>query len=151
MTVSGRSGGTGRARDGRQAAALPFRRRSGKLEVLLITSRETRRWIIPKGKIDPGMSRRQAAAQEALEEAGVIGEIGDKPLGSFVYAKRRPTGLIEMIEADVFALSVAAELGEWQESHQRERRWFAPGVAASSVDETDLAALIRGFAADFAI
>ena len=145
--MSGSGDEARRARDGRQAAALPYRRRQGKLEILLITSRETRRWIIPKGKIDPGMSRRQAAAQEALEEAGVIGEIADKSLGSFVYAKRRATGLIEMIEADVFALAVTGELSEWQESHQRERRWFVPTAAASSVDETDLALLIREFAA----
>ena len=149
--MSGGADGAGPARGARQAAALPYRRQQGKLEILLITSRETRRWIIPKGKIDPGMSRRQAAAQEALEEAGVIGEIADKSLGSFVYAKRRATGVIEMIETDVFALAVAAEMGEWQESHQRERRWFLPAVAASSVDETDLAALIRDFAADFTV
>ena len=147
--MSGDSDGAGPARGARQAAALPYRRRHSKLEILLITSRETRRWIIPKGKVDPGMSRRQAAAQEALEEAGVIGEIADKSLGSFVYAKRRATGLVEMIEADVFALAVTAEMEEWQESHQRERRWFTPSAAASSVDETDLAALIRDFAPGF--
>ena len=76
----------------KQVAALPYRRRGKKLEVLLITSRETRRWVIPKGWPMKGKKDWNAAAIEGLEEAGIKGDVGHKSVGTFRYVKRRITG-----------------------------------------------------------
>ena len=75
-----------------QAGVIPYRFEAGALQVLLITSRGSGRWVIPKGGIEKGFSPAQAAAREAYEEAGVKGRISDAPLGSFTYSKRLRSG-----------------------------------------------------------
>ena len=128
---------------------MPFRfagnRPGAALEVLLVTSRQTRRWVIPKGNIELHMSPHQAAAQEALEEGGVVGEIGHKPLGTFRYSKQVVTGAAPIAEVVVFPLAVSSELDDWPEREQRERRWFPISEAIDAVSEPDLAAIIGSF------
>lgn len=130
---------------------MPYRTESNAIDasvkVLLITSRDTGRWIIPKGNPIGGMLPHAAAAQEAEEEAGVCGAVCPTPLGSFRYRKQRGTGARLMIDVDVFPLSVIEELATWDEDHQRERRWFTLAEAADAVDEEDLRDLIRSFGA----
>ena len=111
----------------------------------MVTSRHTRRWIIPKGNVDFHMSPHQAAAQEALEEAGVVGEISSKPLGVFRYDKVTARGATIKAKVVVFLLAVTTELDEWLEKDQRERRWYMQAEAAEAVQEPDLADLIRSF------
>ncbi|WP_223176652.1 DUF47 family protein [Sphingomonas hominis] len=114
--------------------------------VLLVTSRGTGRWVIPKGNIGPGSTLPAAAAQEAEEEAGVCGALCPVPLGAYRYRKRRGSGASLMIDVDVFPLAVTQELPTWKEQGERERRWFSLAEAAERVDEPDLRELIRSFA-----
>ncbi len=126
-----------------QVAALPIRISvTGQPEVLLITSRDTGRWIIPKGWPMKARKDHQAAAREALEEAGVSGRIGKKPLGAYRYDKQLP-GRSEACRVMVYLLEVREERDAWRESGQRQRRWFTPAEAAANVSEPRLAVLIR--------
>jgi 8-oxo-dGTP pyrophosphatase MutT (NUDIX family) len=128
-----------------QYAALPFRRKNG-LEILLITSRETRRWVIPKGWPMKGKKPSVAAAREAFEEAGVTGKIERTALGVYSYVKRLKNGAPVPCLVRVFPLEVVGERDAWPEMGQRERRWFTPGDAAAAVDEPELARLIASLA-----
>ncbi len=90
-----------------QYAALPCRRRrNSRTEVLLITSRDTGRWIIPKGWPAKGKPPHRSAAREAREEAGVIGKIKRRPLGAFFYKKRLKSGKVVVCEVQVFVMKV---------------------------------------------
>jgi 8-oxo-dGTP pyrophosphatase MutT (NUDIX family) len=129
-----------------QYGAIPHRREAGETRILLVTSRETKRWVIPRGNPIRGLSPAQAAAQEAFEEAGVTGAMVAEPIGRYNYGKRRRDGSVVPAEVEVYALEVEVEREEWPERHQRERRWFAPEEAAAAVDEPGLAALLRSLA-----
>lgn len=115
--------------------------------MLLITSRGTRRWVIPKGNTMSGVTAYAAAAIEAEEEAGVTGWICPTPIGSYRYRKRRGNGSSLMADVEVFPLAVKQELPDWKERAERERRWFSLSEAADNIDEPDLRELIRSFAA----
>ncbi|HEX7751986.1 MAG TPA: DUF47 family protein [Novosphingobium sp.] len=117
------------------------------VRVLLVTSRGTGRWVIPKGNVASGKTPHAAAAQEAQEEAGVVGPVCPVPLGSYRYRKRRGNGASLMVDVEVFPLAVTHELDRWKEDGQRERRWFTLADAADAVDESDLAELMRSFGA----
>lgn len=119
----------------------------GGVRVLLVTSRSSRRWVIPKGNIGAGIAPHTAAAQEAEEEAGVRGAACPTPLGSYRYRKRRGSGASLMVDVDVFPLAVTDELPRWKEQDERERRWFSLAEAADAVEESDLRDLIRSFSA----
>ena len=119
----------------------------GGVRVMLVTSRSTKRWVIPKGNISGGKSPHMAAAQEAEEEAGVRGAVCPTPLGSYRYRKLRGSGASLMIDVDVFPLAVTDELPGWKEQEERERRWFSLTDAADAVDEFDLRDLMRSFSA----
>ena len=126
-----------------QVAALPVRRNpDGSCEVLLVTSRETRRWIIPKGWRQPPAEDHAAAAREAHEEAGVLGTAHFESIGSYVYQKRRRTG-VTTVRVSVYLLTVTEELAEWPEREHRKRAWFTPAEAAAKVDEPGLRDLLR--------
>lgn len=130
---------------------MPYRSSGPQLDapvsVLLVTSRESKRWVIPKGNLGAGVDLHVGAAREAFEEAGVTGSVCPVKLGSFRYRKRKGSGASLMADVDVFPLSVTKELSEWPEQHERERRWFSLAEAAAVVEEPDLADLIRSFGA----
>lgn len=129
-----------------QVAALPvFMDETGERWIMLITSRETRRWIIPKGWPMRGRQDFNAAAQEALEEAGLVGRVGERPIGRYAYWKRQ-TGYIELCDVDVYLLDVTGQLETWREKGQRETGWFRIPEAADKVDEPGLRDLIRALA-----
>lgn len=131
-----------------QYGALPWRRTdAGVLEILLITSRETQRWVIPKGWPMDRLDPHQAAAQEAFEEAGLTGETAPENIGTYPYGKRLKNGLVRACVVEVFALRVSRLERFWPEKAQRRRRWFTPEAAAERVHEPELADLIRAFAA----
>lgn len=117
---------------------------------MLVTSRETRRWIIPKGWPEKGLAPHAVAAKEAYEEAGVHGQITKEPIGTFAYAKllrgKRKVKAVRC-EVAVFALEVERELDSWPEQAQRERAWFTPAEAAMLVDEGGLVTLLLELAA----
>jgi 8-oxo-dGTP pyrophosphatase MutT (NUDIX family) len=128
-----------------QFAALPWRRTPEGVSILLITSRETRRWLIPKGWPMKHKTPAEAAAQEAYEEAGVIGVIGHEPLGFYGYAKQLTRSKAIDVEVTVFGMEVLVERQDWPERDEREKHWFTPDEAATLVDEPALQDLIRAF------
>ncbi len=126
-----------------QFAALPFRIESGNSQILLITSRESRRWVIPKGWPIRGLRPREVAAREALEEAGLVGGIvGKRSIGSYHYSKRLPDNRVVLCHVKVFLFSVDHQLDDWPEKAQREYRWMTPEEAARMVSEDGLAELL---------
>src|SRR3974390_299108 len=126
----------------RQVAALPLRRtKSGALEVLLVTSRGTGRWIIPKGWPSKRLRDRKAAAREAREEAGVKGKIMPRAIGSYRYAKPE-LGESCDIDVSVFLLTVFKQCKRWPEMHERKRAWFDVLDAAGKIEEPALSSLI---------
>ncbi|CAL8972618.1 hypothetical protein RHODGE_RHODGE_00307 [Rhodoplanes serenus] len=129
-----------------QYAAVPYRRNEdGEIEVMLVTSRETRRWIVPKGWPIRGAKPHLSAAREALEEAGVVGETGPEPIGSYRYDKRLKNGTTARCLVEVFPLAVTGQRKRWREKGQREIRWFPLPEAARAVEETGLRRLLRQF------
>ena len=130
-----------------QAAALVWRR-AGKatVEVLLITSRGTGRWILPKGWIEDGEDMAGAAAREAWEEAGVTGRLAGEAVGTYRYVKVDGSD-IRPCEVTVFALALADQADQWPECAERERAWYPAREAAQMVDETELKALLERFEA----
>jgi 8-oxo-dGTP pyrophosphatase MutT (NUDIX family) len=127
----------------RQVGALPVRRGpDGSLLVLLVTTLQTQRWIVPKGWPLPGYHDSLAAAAEAREEAGVLGEAQAISIGSFTYQKRKKaTGLVP-VRVSVFLLEVQEELETWPECRRRRRAWFTLSDAAAAVREPELRELL---------
>ncbi len=130
----------------RQVGALPLRKvRGGGFEVLLVSSRETGRWVIPKGWPAKRLSDPKAAAREARQEAGVTGKISDTPVGGYRYRKKMADQTIRVIDVDVYVLWVKKQRKSWLEKDQRVRVWFTQGDAARKVREPRLKTLISQF------
>ena len=130
----------------RQIGALCWRHAAtGEVQILLITSRDTGRWVTPKGNRMPGLTDPLSAAEEAFEEAGVRGPVSKIPLGSFHYDKRLTGKGRRSTEVELYPLEVQTEFDDWDEAHERTRRWFTPAEAAEAVDEPELKALIAAF------
>jgi len=128
-----------------QYAALPWRVKDGRLEIMLVTSRDTKRWVIPKGWPMKGRKPHIVAAIEAVQEAGLIGKIDKAKLGDFGYEKRLESGAAVDCRVEVFALRVQRQRKRWREKKQRATRWFEYGVAASLVQEPELRDLMLAF------
>ena len=127
-----------------QVAALPVKGHPGSYSGLLVTSRDTGRWIIPTGWPMKGLNDCDAAAQEAFEEAGVKGRIHKHPMGAYRYDKRGSEGG-QPIRVMVYLLEVYSEGAEWPEKGQRQRQWLSTRTAASRVDEPSLAEIISAW------
>jgi 8-oxo-dGTP pyrophosphatase MutT (NUDIX family) len=128
-----------------QFAALPWRKRADGVEILLITSRETKRWVIPKGWPIKRLTGPMTAAQEAWEEAGVRGAAGHTKLGAYHYDKRLRTGRLQHVRVTVYPLEVKDVADAWPEQAERERFWTSPAEAARLVAEPELSALLARF------
>ena len=130
---------------------MPYRTTSDAIdapvEIMLVTSRETKRWVLPKGNPIAGLSAHASAAHEAEEEAGIRGAACPTPIGQYSYRKKKRTGASLMLTVDVFPVLVTTELDDWEEMEERERRWFPLAEAAAAVDEPDLKQLILHFRA----
>jgi 8-oxo-dGTP pyrophosphatase MutT (NUDIX family) len=126
-----------------QYGAIPVREADdGSVRILLVTSRETRRWVVPRGNPISGLAPYASAAQEAFEEAGVRGAAAQDSIGRYRYHKRRKGGIVVPAEVHLFRLAVTEELEDWPERRERERRWFEPRAAAAAVDEPELKTLL---------
>lgn len=146
VTASRQSQPSGRddEADRQQYGAVPWRRtKHGDIEVLLITSRERQRWILPKGWPIKGKSPAQAAAREAFEEAGVIGITHPRPIGSYDYRKRLKSGDEVNCSVTLFGLRVQGTLVDWAESTERKRRWHRLEDAANKVADAELATVLH--------
>ena len=126
----------------RHAGAIPFRHDPEGLRVLLITSRDTGRWVIPRGLIENGLTSAQTAELEAYEEAGVKGVIKEIPLGIFTYNKRLRSGIAKPATVEVYALQVEKNLKKWPERSQRRLEWMPVSEAVKLVQEPGLAILL---------
>jgi len=126
-----------------QYGALPIIVDDGRVRVLLITSRETRRWIIPKGWPHKKLSPSAVAALEAFEEAGLEGRVAEQPMAVFSYIKRLKSGKCVTCQVETYLFQVERELDEWPEKDQRERRWMSPDEAALLVSDDGLVAVLR--------
>ncbi len=129
-----------------QAAAIPYRLSAGLLEVLLVTSRTRRRWILPKGKVTKGMAPARSAAKEALEEAGVTGRVALTPVAEYAQVKQSPDGRLRPIRVSAFPLAVRREFEHWAEDGQRERRWMLLTEAIASVEDGEIKTVLARFA-----
>jgi len=127
-----------------QAGVIAYRILDGKVEVLLMTSRDTGRWIIPKGNIAAGVTPAEAAAQEAYEEAGVRGKFNSPlPLGNYTYLKKLVSGEPRAAVVEVYLLQVKKHLGKWPEKGERKLSWLSPAAAAGLVEEPGVVPLLR--------
>jgi 8-oxo-dGTP pyrophosphatase MutT (NUDIX family) len=129
-----------------QIGALCWRRHGAGHEVLLITSRDTGRWVIPKGWLVEGLTASGSAAREAWEEAGIEGAAAEQALGYFAYRKGIDATHAVPCVVEVFAMKVDRLTDRYPEKGQRRRKWFRPEKAAKKVDEPDLRQLILTFA-----
>jgi 8-oxo-dGTP pyrophosphatase MutT (NUDIX family) len=126
-----------------QYAALPYRVSArARTEIMLITSRETRRWIIPKGWPQKGRAPHRSAAREAFEEAGVVGKVARRSVGTFSYEKRLKNGGVALCKVRVFALQVEHQSPVWPEQKQRKVKWLSAATAAKTVKEPSLSEII---------
>jgi 8-oxo-dGTP pyrophosphatase MutT (NUDIX family) len=128
-----------------QFAALCYRYQKDKLRVMLITSRDTGRWIIPKGWPMDGKTPAQSALQEAWEEAGVLGKCEDRCLGLFAYRKFRDDTDDLPCVAMVFPVRVKDLKDVYPEAGQRQRKWVSRARAAKMVAEPELARILSDF------
>lgn len=126
----------------RQAGAIPFRYDDGILRLLLITSRDTGRWVIPKGGVDHGHTPAQAAEIEAFEEAGIKGKLHPTPLGHYNYGKRLRSGGVQPTSVEVYALEFEKQLKKWPERSERHLAWMTVSDAVSAVEEQGLGDLM---------
>ncbi|PID37095.1 MAG: NUDIX hydrolase [Rhodobacterales bacterium] len=127
-----------------QFGALPFRVVKGQVEVLMVTTRTTGRWILPKGWPIDGQTPAEAAATEAFEEAGVEGKAFQQPIGFYAYSKAHEGDDLPIFVA-IFPLRVKKIHADWPEKSQRKRKWMRPKKAAKLVSEPDLAPIIAVF------
>jgi len=121
-----------------QSAVLPYRRRDNKLEVMIIASRRGTRWVLPKGVKEPELSLRDSASKEALEEAGIRGDLDQEPIGHYDYAK---WGGVCSVAVFPMAVIECIPDAEWEENH-RERRWVSVKEARRLLDEPALRKLV---------
>ncbi len=130
-----------------QHGALPYRlTQAGKLEILLVTTRRSKRWIIPKGDPIKGLKPAKSAAREAFEEAGVRGSVQEKSIGAFRFQKTLEGAPNILCEVRVYALNVKQQTKDWPEAAQRVARWFDPVEAQMAVNDAGLQLLIGRFA-----
>jgi 8-oxo-dGTP pyrophosphatase MutT (NUDIX family) len=126
-----------------QCGALPFCiAANGEVRILLVTTRGARRWIIPKGWPIRNLTQAATAAQEAYEEAGLVGSVvGEQPIGLYHYEKRH-NARRTTYEVAVFLFAVERQLRHWPEKAERQTRWFTPAEASAAVDSPELADIL---------
>ena len=127
-----------------QAGVLAYLSDPADRRMMIVTSRRTGRWVFPKGSVDPGMTAAEAAAQEALEEAGLIGVAEDQAMGRYRTPKIRPP-LIWTVEVALYAMPITEMLDSWQEEDQRERRLVTMDEARELLSEPEMIALAQDF------
>jgi 8-oxo-dGTP pyrophosphatase MutT (NUDIX family) len=120
-----------------QSAVIPYRLVNGQIEIMVITSSTRKRWVVPKGLVEPDMTPQDSAAKEAWEEAGIIGNVFPNLLGTYEYQK---CGNICQVE--VFLLQVEIVLNNWPEAKKRKREWVSINKAVKRMEEIELKQII---------
>ena len=121
-----------------QSGVIPYRKKNGKTEVMLVTSIRRKKWIIPKGFIEYNMSPFQSAKKEAFEEAGVRGSNTTKILGSYTVRKNGSELLTK-----IYSMKVTRVFKDYPEKNLRKRKWYSVYDAAKKVEIDELATIIR--------
>ncbi|MBH8552005.1 NUDIX hydrolase [Nostocaceae cyanobacterium CENA357] len=121
----------------KQSGVIPYRVQNGKIEILLITSRDRQKWVIPKGGISNGMSPPASAAKEAWEEAGVIGQVNINKLGTYKYRKRGKS-----YQVQIYLMPVEMVCEEYPEVGKRQRQWLDFTKAIMLVKQASLQRII---------
>jgi 8-oxo-dGTP pyrophosphatase MutT (NUDIX family) len=121
-----------------QSAAIPFQYEKNEVQVLLVTSRRGRRWVIPKGIIEEDLTPAKSALKEAYEEAGIHGEVFSSPFGDYQYHKWGG-----VCHVQVFGLKVTKMLKHWPEEDFRKRAWFSIASAIQVIEELELQQIIK--------
>lgn len=125
-----------------QSSVIPYRIKDGKAEILLVKSSKQKHWVVPKGISEPWLTRQTSAAKEALEEAGVIGEVEEASLGGYTYEKWGAECSVEVYPMQVKQL---LSEDEWEESH-RGREWLSPEKAIEYIKQAELKPMIKQLA-----
>lgn len=128
-----------------QYGALPWRRMPDGLQVLLVTTRNTRRWIVPKGWPEDGRTPQECAALEAYEEAGVTGALTEEAIGVFSHKKQLKSGQVVTCRIRVYGMEVSDTAGDWPEKGAREAKWCQVAEALMLVDDPGLRRMIAKF------
>ncbi len=123
-----------------QACVIPFRKRNDEIEIMLITSKNKKNWILPKGIVERGDTHILAAEKEALEEAGIIGKVFKQSIGSYNYKKWN-----SICSVEVYPFMVEKILDQWLEDDFRKRMWFDIDSAVSSVNKKEIKKLLKKF------
>lgn len=131
----------------RQAGVLAWLPGTDPVEFAVVTSRRTGRWVFPKGGIDPGMTPQEAAAQEAYEEAGLIGDIYHAPVGSYLIPKIRPP-LIWAVEVELYPMRVTEIMESWLEQEERDRQFLPLDRAREMMAEPEMISVAERFIED---
>lgn len=129
-----------------QSAVLPYRVGKTGVDVLLVTSLDTGRWVLPKGHVEPHLSARESAEKEAYEEAGITGIVARSFVGVYSYTKTEKKGG-GMRRVEVYPMKVLKQLADWPERDRRRREWMDAAKAAGVVTEKKLGKIILAFAA----
>ena len=129
----------------KQYAALPFVCLADRVEVCLITSRATGRWIIPKGWPQDGLAPHDLAALEAYEEAGLKGRTSSVSIGRFRYLKQLQNGSSVRCDVAVYPMQVDYQTLDWPERTQRRLLWVKRKKAVKLVGDPELSSLLRRF------
>jgi 8-oxo-dGTP pyrophosphatase MutT (NUDIX family) len=133
---------------GKQVAALCWRhspKRNSQIEILLVTSLNSKRWILPKGWLEAELSAAENAAREAFEEAGVTGKVSPQPMGAYHYLKEKKDGGGMPCSVEVFTLAVSKQLDDWPEKNARELAWVPVEQALAQVSEPGLRQILKDF------
>jgi 8-oxo-dGTP pyrophosphatase MutT (NUDIX family) len=117
-----------------QVATIPIRQG----RICLVTSRSGKRWVVPKGCLEPGKTAGQTALQEAWEEAGLLGVLEQEPVGSYLYEKSG-----NLYHVTVFVMQVTRAAARWPENSERQRSWLPPMKARLRIDRPGLRRIIR--------
>ncbi len=128
-----------------QFGALCWRRHKDETQVVLVTSRRSKRWILPKGWPVDGATPSEAAVTEAWEEAGVVGKVKSVCLGIYSYSKEMDDGAFLPCVVAIFPVKVTSLADDWPEHSERKRKWFSNKKAATLVDDPELAMLLKNF------
>jgi phosphohistidine phosphatase len=121
----------------KQSAVIPYRYNGKKLEVLLITSRKRKRWIVPKGIIEPSLTPQESALKEAIEEAGIKGKVSKEMIGSYDFLKWGNS-----CEVKVYLMEVEKSMDKWEEDF-RDRKWVDVEKAMELIDQPELIKLVK--------
>ncbi len=121
-----------------QSGVIPYRQQHGRLEVLLITTTSGKKWIVPKGIIEPHLNPKESAEAEALEEAGIKGEMHSESIGNFTINKWGG-----VVRVQTYLMRVDEVFSDWQESHIRKRIWTSVSEAEKLVKNSELEQLLK--------